>query len=91
MKYGQIRKAESGGIRNGSFENHSIAGGDKSDFVFNYRQNRLMSQCLGCKSDYMRFAHSGYCQDCQQRVEFIRRERPDVLTKIKSKFQGATI
>jgi hypothetical protein len=74
-----------------SLQNHSIAGGNQRISAFNYRQNRFASQCLGCKSDYMKFSHSGYCQDCQQRVEFIRRERPEVLTKIKNKFQGATV
>ena len=32
-------------------------------------------RCIYCGSDYMRHAVNGYCQSCQQRVEFINRER----------------
>jgi hypothetical protein len=72
--------------------NHSIAGGNRKSFsASNYRQSRFASQCLGCKSDYMKFSHSGYCQDCQQRVEFIRRERPEVVAKLQNKFQEVAV
>jgi hypothetical protein len=91
MKNTQIRKAASGAIRNGSLKNHSIAGGNQRTSAFNYKTGRHSGQCLGCKSDYMKFAHSGYCQDCQQRVEFIRRERPDVVNKAANRYQGVTI
>jgi ribosomal protein L34E len=39
----------------------------------------------------MKFSHSGYCQDCQQRVEFIRRERPEVVAKLQNKFQEVAV
>lgn len=32
-------------------------------------------QCRKCGSDYMRFSVDGYCQGCQQRVEYVIRER----------------
>ena len=32
-------------------------------------------QCKKCRSDYMKFHVEGLCQRCQQRVEFITRER----------------
>ena len=41
-----------------------------------YRRNRPETQCVGCGTDYLRFAVKGYCQWCQQQVEFILRERP---------------
>lgn len=31
-------------------------------------------QCRRCYSDYMKFSLEGYCQRCQQRVEYILRE-----------------
>lgn len=43
-----------------------------------FRLSRLSSanfQCKICGSDYWRFAIDGICIDCQQRCEFIVRER----------------
>lgn len=43
--------------------------------VGHYTPEAFPIQCRKCRSDYMRFAFDGYCQRCQQRVEYIRRER----------------
>jgi hypothetical protein len=53
--------------------------------VFKYKQNAYFSQpkCSGCGSEDLSFAKNGYCQRCQQRVEFIRRERPDVIAAVR--------
>jgi len=48
----------------------------KGFFNFNYRRFGDPHQCRHCGSDYMRFAVGGYCQRCQQRAEFVIRERP---------------
>lgn len=42
----------------------------------NYSRNNDFGQCLRCRSDYMKFALNGVCQDCQQKVEYIVREHP---------------
>lgn len=49
----------------------------KQNEVFNaYRNSKgRRGQCSRCRSDYMDYAVDGYCQDCQQRVEFIVRGR----------------
>lgn len=58
------------------------AGGIPKRFdVFYYRQFDRLGQsikCMKCGSDYMRFSVGGYCQHCQQKVEFIVREHPHV-------------
>jgi hypothetical protein len=87
----QIRKADSGTNRKGFLQNHLIAGGNQKTFsTFDYRQKRHSGQCKRCGSDYMKFAYNDYCQDCQQRVEFILREHPEVLTQAKNNFREAT-
>lgn len=92
MNNAEMRKAERGGIPNGSLRKHSIANGNQKTFsAFDYRQNRHASQCRRCGSDYMKYSYDDYCQDCQQRVEFIRREHPEVLAQVKNKFREATI
>jgi hypothetical protein len=40
-----------------------------------YRASQTLTQCKKCRSDYMRAAVDGYCQRCQQREEFIIREK----------------
>jgi DNA-directed RNA polymerase subunit RPC12/RpoP len=78
-------KAARGGNPNGFNQNLNFTGGKSNGLdVFNYRQNRLFNQCLKCGSDYMRFSKDGFCQDCQQRVEFIVRERPQVLRRVQN-------
>ncbi len=74
----------------------SFAGGKGKRFdVFNYKQFARFGQsikCRKCQSDYMKFSSiDGYCQDCQQRVEFIIREYPPIANQAKNQRRGATI
>ncbi len=73
-------------------QNQINAGGISKRFdVFNYRKNASPSQCQRCGSDYMKFAVNNFCQDCQQRCEFIMREHPHIAREIKNQWRGATI
>ncbi|MBA4121184.1 MAG: hypothetical protein H0X72_01800 [Acidobacteria bacterium] len=82
------------------------SGGDRSEFkpkiyywrqtnkasgFFNYKENKIFGQCVKCDSDYMKFAVGGFCQDCQQRCEFIMREHPHIAREIKNQGRGATV
>lgn len=68
----------------GSNQNQYITGGNKRLNAFQYRANRDSFQCKRCGSDYGRFASpDGFCQDCQQRVEFIRREHPQIINQVR--------
>ena len=51
--------------------------------VVDYTRLNNSRQCKKCCSDYMKFSIDGYCQKCVQRVEFIMRERPQILQKLK--------
>lgn len=51
-------------------------------FEFDNNKNNRTGQCIRCKSDYMKYAIKGYCQNCIQRCEFISREYPQVLEKV---------
>ena len=57
-------------------------------FNSDYTHFTLSVQCQFCGSDYMRLAINGYCQRCQQRAEFVIRERPATAEKALAK--GAT-
>ncbi len=58
-------------------------------FKFDINKNNTNKQCIRCKSDYMRYSSiDGYCQDCIQRVEYITREHPQVLRKVKAQAGG---
>lgn len=52
-------------------------------FRFDINKSVNFGQCIRCKSDYMNFSVNGYCQNCIQRVEFVNREHPQVLKKIR--------
>ena len=85
-------------------ENQKLgSGGDRSEFkpktsllaanqkalgFFNYRENNIFGQCVKCGSDYLKFAVNGFCQDCQQKVEFIIREHPHIARDAKNQKQG---
>ncbi len=87
-----IRKAEQGVILNGSLQNQSNRGRNRNGIdVSNYRHFRHSGQCKKCRSDYMKYSYDDYCQDCQQRVEFIRREHPEILTQAANKSRGYAI
>lgn len=73
-------KADLGGI--GSIEKHST--GKSNGFSTpNYSPYRHAVQCSFCGSDYMRFSVGGYCQRCQQRVEYIVREHRATAEKAR--------
>ena len=69
-----------------------IAGGKSKRFdLFYYRQFANHGQsvrCRKCKSDYMKFSLDGYCQNCQQKVEFIVREHPHVARNARNQNGG---
>lgn len=68
-------KAAPGATGNGFGQNY-FAGGKNKDFDFlNFRRNTDSTQCRNCRSDYMKFQRDGLCQDCQQKAEFIFREK----------------
>lgn len=41
-------------------------------------------QCEKCGSDYMRFSVDGYCQGCQQLVEYVIREQLAAIVPAKA-------
>ena len=90
-------KAERGVLQtnpNGFNQNLNFTGGKiKGLNAFNYRQNSIFNQCQKCGSDYMKYSENGFCQDCQQRAEFVVREHPHIVRRVQSQAstQGATI
>lgn len=65
-------RADLGGI--GSNEKW-LTGNQRRFFNSDYRRSPHSIQCEYCGSDYMRFSVNGYCQRCQQRAEYVIRER----------------
>jgi hypothetical protein len=75
---GGMAKNEKADLRGiGSKEKHST-GMSKRFFNSDYRHFPHSVQCRHCGSDYMRFSVNGYCQQCQQRVEFVIREHSPI-------------
>ncbi len=75
-------------------QNQIHAGGIEKRFdVFHYRQfDRFgQSKCRKCGSDYMRFSVDGYCQNCQQKVEFIVREHPHLARDARNQKQEVVV
>jgi hypothetical protein len=76
-------------------QNQIHAGGIEKRFdVFHYRQFHRFGQsieCRKCGSDYMRFSVGGYCQDCQQKVEFIVREHPRLARDARNQKQEVVV
>ncbi len=84
------KRAGYGGDRSDSNQSLINAGGISKPFdVLNYRENSFFGQCQKCGSDYMKFSVNGFCQDCQQRVEFIVREHPHIAQGVRNQEQGA--
>lgn len=75
------RKADVGRIGSNPFD--YLQGNQKAFPTLDYRKNQPFGQCVRCQSDYMKFSVNGYCQRCLQRIEFIIREHPQVLQRIK--------
>ena len=63
----------------GSYEKFTTAN-RKRFFETKYRQFPHLNQCKNCSSDYMRYSIDGFCQRCQQRAEFVIRERLTIVT-----------
>ena len=79
----------SGGTLPSNHKTNSLAGGkSKGSGFFDYRKTVRYGQCQKCGSDYMRFSVNGFCQDCQQKVEFIVREHPHVAQQARSQAGG---
>lgn len=75
-----------------TFDNHSINHVQADNKRLNGFNNSLfmpVKQCLNknCKSDYVRFNERGYCQRCLQKLEYYRREQPQVFAKIVANLQ----
>jgi hypothetical protein len=73
-------KMVSGGNRN-HLINHLNHFQSDQTAPFHYMQKAPSKQCRNCRSDYMKFAVKGFCQHCQQRVEFIVREHPHIAAQ----------
>lgn len=52
-------------------------------FAFHYNHKANVFQCKNCSSDYGRGAVNGFCQDCQQRAEYILREHPQTVARVQ--------
>lgn len=63
----------------GHNEKH-LTGKSKGFFDSHYKHFPHSVQCHYCGSDYMRFSVNGYCQRCQQKAEYVLRERPDAMS-----------
>jgi hypothetical protein len=57
----------------------------KSLVQSNFRRSHISSQCIRCNSDYMKFSVNGFCQNCQQKAEFVKREHSNLLDQNKNK------
>jgi len=68
-------KAASGFNGTASNQNYFADGKNKNFDFLNFRRNSDSMQCVKCRSDYMKFQKDGFCQDCQQKAEFIFREK----------------
>lgn len=84
-------RAGYGGDRSGLYQNFIVGGKPKGFDAFNYRKNAPFGQCQKCGSDYMKFSVNGFCQDCQQRCEFITREHPHIVREIKNQRRGTAL
>lgn len=83
------RNSKAGATNTGSNQKQfTNAGGTGKRFdLFYYRQFARCGQfikCRRCSSDYMKFSLDGYCQNCQQKVEFVVREHPHVARQARN-------
>lgn len=53
--------------------------------AFDFRRIRSSSQCFSCGGDYLKYSVNGYCQDCLQKIEFIKREHPHIYANASQK------
>lgn len=64
-----------------------IAGGNILDF-FNFKSIAYFGQqCAGCKTDDLKYAVENvaglFCRRCEQKVEYIKREKPHVIEAVR--------
>ncbi len=81
------KKSRAGGSASYQKNQINAGSGNKRFDVSNLNQFARFGQsfcCRKCGSDYHRFAVNGFCQRCQQRVEFIIREHPHIAQEIKN-------
>ena len=80
----EIKKAARGLNQSSFLRNHLNTGGNQKTFdAFEYTLYGQDFQCKNCHSDYDKFQIGGYCIDCQQKAEFVRREHPHIIAKIQ--------
>ncbi len=82
-----MNNKKTGAMNTGVYPNYFAGSKNKRFDVSYYNQPAHLGQsikCRKCSSDYMKFNVDGYCQDCQQKVEFIVREHPHIAREIKN-------
>jgi len=72
------KSRKAGASNSGSKTNDHFVDNQKAFSRQNYTSTVALRQCTKCDSDYMNFAVDGYCQRCQQRVEYILQEHHGV-------------
>lgn len=80
-------KKEAGGFP--SYQTNFAGGKNKRFDVYNFTSIPFLRQCRNCGSDYMKFSENGFCQNCQQRCEFIAREFPHIVREVRKQTRGA--
>ncbi len=83
-----MTKTKGADLRGGSSKEKHLTNRTKRFLRSEYKQFSHSNQCNYCGSDYMRFSLMGYCQRCQQRAEYVLRER--LMTAAKVKTRGAS-
>ena len=80
----EIRKAAQGSNQAAFLKNHlNTSGNQKTLNAFEYKAYGQNFQCKNCHSDYEKFQIGGFCIDCQQRAEFVKREHPHIINKLR--------
>jgi hypothetical protein len=80
-----MTRNEKADLRGAGSKKKHLTGTSKRFFNSDYKHFAGAGQCKHCGSAYLRFAVNGYCQGCQQRVEFIVRESRGLVANDKSK------
>ena len=85
-------KAPAGYDRKGFNDNQNIYTGsiNQGQISFDYKPYMTVKQCKNksCGSDYLKFSLNGFCQNCLQRLEYYKHERPQMFAKIVENLQG---
>ncbi len=89
-----MHNKRAGAMNTGVYPNYFAGSKNKSFDVSYYNQPARLGQsfaCRKCGSDYHKFAVDGFCQNCQQRVEFIVREFPATANAARNKNEKAEV